>query len=236
MKGPRIIVAMDVSDIAAMQRYVEYLSPQYCRIKVGKELFTACGPNAVEWLQKKGFEVFLDLKFHDIPHTVGRACHNAAALGVWMLNVHALGGQAMIEAAKEAIVSFAKPPLLIAVTILTSSDNTTIEAVGLQAPISERVSDLARLACNAGADGVVLSALETPRIKMEQGVDFLCVTPGIRLAGDAISDQKRVLTPQEAIAAGADYLVMGRSILEAKDPEGVLKGIIKSYASFEGSE
>ncbi len=219
----RIIVALDYADPAAALALVDRVEAGSCRLKVGKELFTRGGPALVETLVARGFDVFLDLKFHDIPNTVASACHAAADLGVWMLNVHALGGARMLVAAREGIERAAVRPLLIAVTILTSMDQQDLVAVGLAGSPADNVLRLARLARDCGMDGVVCSAHETAALRAQLGADFLLVTPGIRPAGSAADDQRRVTTPLEAVANGSSYLVIGRPVTQADDPVRVLR-------------
>lgn len=217
MFDTRIIVALDFPDEASALALVERLGPDLCRLKVGKELFTRCGPELVRKLVDRGFDVFLDLKYHDIPNTVANACRAAADLGVWMLNVHALGGPAMLAAAREALTGQGAP-LLIAVTILTSSSEDDLRAVGISQTAAEMVERLARLSRDHGLDGVVCSAREAAVLKASLGEDFILVTPGIRLPTDDAGDQKRIVSPQDAIGLGADYLVIGRPITQAEDP------------------
>jgi orotidine-5'-phosphate decarboxylase len=221
----RIIVALDAPEADAALALAARLDPRVCRVKVGEELFVAAGPAVVERLQERGFEIFLDLKFHDIPNTVAGACRSAARLGVWMMNVHASGGEAMLRAAREALESVARPPLLIAVTILTSVSQSDFAAAGFSGSVAEAVERLARLARTCGLDGVVCSAREAPLVRHAVGDDFTLVTPGIRLPGDALDDQARLVTPVEAVRLGADYLVIGRSIARAADPAAVLESI-----------
>jgi orotidine-5'-phosphate decarboxylase len=221
-RSPRIIVALDFPDAPAALGFAGKLSPDACRVKVGKELFTSAGPVVIEKLVDRGFDVFLDLKFHDIPNTVAAAVSAAANMGVWMLNVHGLGGRQMLEAARNALAQFSNPPLLIAVTILTSMDQQSLSEVGLQGSPIENVLRLASLARAAGLDGVVCSPQEVSVLRQELGEDFLRVTPGIRLASDKADDQKRIMTPLDAIKAGSDYLVMGRSITRADAPDQLL--------------
>lgn len=220
----KIIVALDFPDLNTTLQMVEQLDPTLCRVKVGKELFTRCGPTIVESLVKKDFDVFLDLKYHDIPQTVANACKAAADLGVWMLNVHALGGSAMMEAARAALEG-AGSPHLIAVTLLTSSGEKELKALGIKQTPLEFVLRLANMTATAGLDGVVCSAHEASAIKQQLGVTFKCVTPGIRLASDDNNDQQRVMTPVKAITSGADYLVIGRPVTKAADPCKVLRTI-----------
>lgn len=223
MSHSKVIVALDYSDLTALDSLLEKLSPEQCRLKVGKELFTRFGPAAVERLTAKGFDVFLDLKYHDIPNTVAQACRAAADLGVWMLNVHALGGPRMLAAAREALDKMQQPPLLIAVTILTSMQADELAEIGIQQPPAAAVDSLALLAKAAGLDGVVCSAHEAQRLHNSCGSEFTLVTPGIRLPGDSKGDQRRVMTPVNAVAAGAHYLVIGRSITAADDPAATLQ-------------
>lgn len=223
--GPRVIVALDFPDRDAALHFVRRVQPNQCRLKVGLELFTAAGPGLIAALHDSGFEVFLDLKFHDIPHTVRQACRRAAALGVWMLNVHALGGPAMLAAAREAVEVVPRRPRLIAVTLLTSHTDADLRALGIDSPASEAVVRLARLTHAAGLDGVVCSPREADALRRRFGVDFLRVTPGIRPAGAAHDDQARIATPRAALAAGANYLVIGRPITQAPDPAAALARI-----------
>ena len=220
----KVIVALDYPDMVSAMALVDGLEPNLCRLKVGKELFTRCGPDLVETLVSKNFDVFLDLKYHDIPNTVARACKAAADLGVWMLNVHSLGGPAMLAAAREAL-NYKDAPHLIAVTLLTSSGQKELQALGIDQTPIEFVHRLASMTAKAGLDGVVCSAHEASLLKSSHGDEFLCVTPGIRLASDSKGDQQRVMTPIDAIRAGADYLVIGRPITQAEDPCKVLRTI-----------
>lgn len=222
---PRAIVALDFPDPALAVAFVDRLQPGACRLKVGKELFTRGGPAMVERFVAGGHDVFLDLKFHDIPNTVARACVAAAELGVWMVNVHALGGRKMMEAAREALEALPRRPLLIAVTVLTSLGDEDIQEVGMSGTAADNVLRLARVARRAGADGVVCSPREVKALRQTQGRDFCLVTPGIRPSGAASGDQRRVMTPGEAIAAGADYLVVGRPVTEAPDPVAALRAV-----------
>ena len=225
MDNKRVIGPLDFADAEAALAFAARLDPKLCRVKVGKELFVASGPAVVHALQERGFEVFLDLKFHDIPNTVAGACRAAARLGVWMMNVHASGGEAMMRAAREAIEGVARPPLLIGVTILTSLADADLARVGFSGPVEENVERLARLTRACGLDGVVCSAHEAPSIRRATGDDFTLVTPGIRLEGAAADDQSRVATPREAVRLGANYLVIGRPIARAPDPAGMLESI-----------
>jgi len=221
----RLIVALDYPDAQTALELVDRLEPGSCRLKVGKELFTRSGPVLVEKLCGKGFDVFLDLKFHDIPNTVASACHAAADLGVWMLNVHALGGARMLAAAQEGVARAPHAPLLVAVTILTSMDAADIAGVGLAGTPEDNVLRLAALAAGCGLDGVVCSSREARQLRERHGIDFRLVTPGIRPAGSDAADQRRVMTPVDAVRNGSDYLVIGRPVTQADDPASVLRTI-----------
>lgn len=225
MQKSKVIVALDYPDAESALQLVARLAPDLCRLKVGKELFTRAGPRLVEDLAARGFDVFLDLKFHDIPNTVAGACHAAAELGVWMLNVHALGGERMLQAAKEGVMRATHSPLLIAVTILTSMDEADLVAVGLAGSPLDNVLRLAQLAQQSGLDGVVCSSRETPVLREQLDPGFRLITPGIRPAGSQADDQRRVMTPVDAINSGSDYLVIGRPVTRADDPVGVLRTI-----------
>lgn len=219
------MVAMDFAAEAEALSLARRLTPELCRLKVGKELFTRGGPQFVEQLQRLGFEVFLDLKFHDIPNTVAGAVRAAGELGVWMVNVHASGGSRMMGAAVEALQGFSTRPLLIGVTVLTSMSTEDLVELGYTESPRERVLRLAALAADSGLDGVVCSAMEATDLRAARGEDFCLVTPGIRLAGDAAGDQRRVVTPADAVAMGSDYLVIGRSVTGADDPLAALRRI-----------
>ncbi len=221
----RIIVALDYPDPKQALAIVARLDSTLCRVKVGKELFTRAGPGLVEHLTGHGFEVFLDLKFHDIPHTVAAACAAAADLGVWMVNVHAQGGRRMLEAARESVERFPSRPRLIAVTVLTSLDDAGLREIGFQDSAERLVERLAALAADSGLDGVVCSAREAAALRTRHGAGFTLVTPGIRPVGGAQDDQRRVMTPAEAIRSGSDYLVIGRPITGAVDPVAALRAI-----------
>jgi orotidine-5'-phosphate decarboxylase len=229
-KDPKVIVALDFASAAAALSFARRVSPQACRLKVGKELFTAVGPQLVETLVQRGFDIFLDLKFHDIPNTVAGACKAAARLGVWMLNVHALGGRAMLQAAREAVSAQTRPPKLIAVTLLTSMAADDLYDVGISGAPLDAVLRLAQLSKASGLDGVVCSAQEAALLKRECGSKFHLVTPGIRPAQGATQDQQRVMTPAAAIAAGSDYLVIGRPVTQASDPVAALDAINREIA------
>ncbi|HXF17245.1 MAG TPA: orotidine-5'-phosphate decarboxylase [Burkholderiales bacterium] len=221
----RIIVALDYADARSATALVDRLNPAACKLKIGKELFTAAGPSFVAMIAQRGFEIFLDLKFHDIPNTVAQACKAAAQLGVWMINVHALGGRAMMNAAREGIESAAHKPKVIAVTVLTSMAETDLREVGIDSNPTAEVMRLAELASDCGLDGVVCSAWEASAIRDQLGSRFLRVTPGIRLPEEAADDQKRIMTPQLAIRSGSSYLVVGRSVTRSTDPLAVLARI-----------
>jgi orotidine-5'-phosphate decarboxylase len=233
---PRVIVALDFPDAAAALALADRLAPDQCKLKVGKELFVSTGPQLVSQLVDRGFQVFLDLKFHDIPNTVAQACLAAARLGVWMINVHASGGAKMMLAAREAVGKVAYPPRLIAVTVLTSMNAEDLRQIGLQAEPAAQVARLALLAKEAGMEGVVCSAQEASQLRRDLGPDFLLVTPGIRPAGSDIGDQSRILTPAKAMAAGADYLVVGRPITQAADPVAALQSINVEILNFQGTQ
>jgi orotidine-5'-phosphate decarboxylase len=231
LDSKRIIVALDYPAAAPALALAARLDPALCRVKVGKELYVAAGPAVVEQLQQRGLEVFLDLKFHDIPNTVAGACRAAAGLGVWMLNVHASGGLAMMRAAREAVARLARPPLLIGVTVLTSLSDADLAAIGYAGSAAANVERLARLAADAGLDGVVCSAEEAALLRRAIGANFVTVTPGIRLPGDAKGDQSRVVTPEDAVRRGAHYLVIGRPVTQAADPAATLESIARSIES-----
>jgi orotidine-5'-phosphate decarboxylase len=222
---PRVIVALDLPDENSTFELVARLDPLQCRLKVGKELFTRLGPDCVRRLQAGGFEVFLDLKFHDIPNTVAAACLAAADLGVWMVNVHCSGGARMIAAARAALDGHPTPPLLIGVTVLTSLDGDDLTAIGCPGEPEARVLRLAALGRDAGLDGVVCSPREASAVRAACGEGFVLVTPGVRPRDAEIGDQKRVMTPREALDAGADYLVIGRPVTRADDPVMALADI-----------
>lgn len=217
MTDSKIIVALDFPDDSGALALIDRIDPDLCRLKIGKELFTRCGPNLVRKIVNQGYDVFLDLKYHDIPNTVANACKAAADLGVWMLNVHALGGPVMLAAAREALPD-KDSPVLIAVTILTSSSEDDLKAVGINQSPQVMVEKLALLAKEQGLDGVVCSAQEAGALKSMLGRDFILVTPGIRLPTDDAGDQKRIVAPVDAVRQGSDYLVIGRPITQADDP------------------
>lgn len=227
MKSP-IIVALDYAERKQAEATADRLDPALCRVKVGKELFTYAGPDLVKSLIARGFEVFLDLKFHDIPNTTAAAVAAAADLGVWMVNVHASGGPSMMSAAREALVKFGNDaPLLIAVTVLTSMDATQLQAIGIDTSPAQHVLRLARLTQQCGLDGVVCSAQECAALRAELAQPFALITPGIRPESAAVDDQMRIATPAAARANGSDYLVIGRPITRAADPLVALRSILQ---------
>jgi len=227
---PRVIVALDFANPMHALSLADRLDPAACALKVGKEMFVVAGPEPVRWMIERGFRVFLDLKFHDIPNTVAQACAAATRLGVWMLNVHAAGGRAMLEGARDAVAEAAaqrgRPrPLLIAVTVLTSLSDTDLHDVGVHRSAAHQALGLAQLTAACGLDGVVCSAVEAPTLRAALPAEFALVTPGIRPAGSARDDQARIITPEAAVANGADYLVIGRPITQAPDPLAALSAI-----------
>jgi orotidine-5'-phosphate decarboxylase len=232
MIDQKVIVALDYENQADALAFVDKIDPSCCRLKVGKEMFTLFGPEFVKQLHARGFSVFLDLKFHDIPNTCSKAVRAAAELGVWMVNVHAVGGEKMMTAAREIIEPYGKDrPLLIGVTVLTSMEQSDLAGTGISVSPQEQVMRLAKLTQRSGLDGVVCSAQESSLLKAELGQDFALVTPGIRPAGSAAGDQKRIMTPVEAIKAGSDYLVIGRPITQAASPAQVLADINSSLVN-----
>ncbi len=221
-----VIVALDYDNAKDALAFVDRIDPRDCRLKVGKEMFTFNGPQFVKLLQDRGFEIFLDLKFHDIPNTVARAVAASAEMGVWMVNVHASGGARMMEAAKAVLNSYGKDaPLLTAVTVLTSMDQGDLAGIGLDVTPAEQAERLALLAKECGLDGVVCSAHEAAQLKARCGAGFKLVTPGIRPVGSETGDQRRIMTPQDAAKAGVDYMVIGRPITRSEDPAQTLKQI-----------
>ncbi|GEB71484.1 Orotidine 5'-phosphate decarboxylase [Pseudoalteromonas carrageenovora] len=227
----KILIALDYDSQEAALSFVKQLSPDTCRLKVGKEMFTYFGPSFVKELIDLGFDVFLDLKFHDIPNTVAKAVTAAANMGVWMVNVHASGGFEMMSKAKQALEKFGdKAPLLIAVTVLTSMDEIELKRLGVEKSAQQQVMHLAKLAKEAGLDGVVCSAQEAKILKAELGNNFKLVTPGIRPEGSDAGDQKRIMTPKQAVDAGSDYLVIGRPITKADNPVKVLEDVNSSIS------
>lgn len=224
-----ILVALDYDDRQRALAFVDRIDPQSCRLKIGKEMFTLFGPQLVRDLQQRGFDIFLDLKFHDIPNTTAHAVAAAADLGVWMVNVHASGGARMMTAAREALLPFGKDaPMLIAVTVLTSMEASDLREIGIDLAPADHAERLARLTRDCGLDGVVCSAQEAARFKSAIGQDFTLVTPGIRPAGSAAGDQRRIMTPPQALQAGVDYMVIGRPITQSDNPEQALQAILAS--------
>jgi len=231
MLNPKVVVALDFDKKNDALSFVDKISPSNCKLKVGKEMFTYFGPEFVKTLTGKGFDVFLDLKFHDIPNTVAKAVTAAADLGVWMVNVHASGGSQMMAKAKQALEIYGNDaPLLIAVTVLTSMSESDLRGLGINKTPAEQVSFLAKLAKDSGLDGVVCSAREAEQLKLSLGKEFKLITPGIRPAGSAQDDQQRIMTPEQAIRVGVDYLVIGRPITKAVDPQLVLEQINASIS------
>jgi orotidine-5'-phosphate decarboxylase len=227
MRSP-VIVALDYANASVALTLVDQLDPKLCRVKVGKELFTREGPSIVKAIQSRGFELFLDLKFHDIPNTVASAVHAAADLGVWMVNVHASGGRRMMVTARERLQQHNYNTLLIAVTVLTSSERSDLADVGLDLEPIEQVQRLARLTAECGLDGVVCSAQEAAMLRQAHSKPFALVTPGIRPEGSSSDDQKRIMTPRQAVEVGVDYMVIGRPITQAQEPIRALQDILAS--------
>ena len=227
---PKLFIAIDQNDINKAKELIQKLPSQMCGIKVGKELFTACGPEIIQWIQEKGFKVFLDLKYHDIPNTVEKACFVASKMGVSILNVHALGGIDMMLAAKEGVDKSNNNPYLIAVTLLTSMDSDGLKSIGFTSNVDKQILNLAKNASQAKMNGIVCSAKDIVNIKDVLPERFLYVTPGIRLSSSAKDDQKRISTPFEAIKSGSNILVIGRPITQAKNPEAVLNQIMKEIS------
>ncbi|GLT19772.1 orotidine 5'-phosphate decarboxylase [Vibrio zhanjiangensis] len=229
MIDQKVIVALDYDRQADALAFIDRIDPASCRLKVGKEMFTLFGPEFVKQLHQRGFSVFLDLKFHDIPNTCSKAVRAAAELGVWMVNVHASGGERMMNASREILEPYGQDrPLLIGVTVLTSMEQSDLSGIGIDVSPQDHVTRLATLAKNSGLDGVVCSAQESSMLKGRLGESFKLVTPGIRPLGSEVGDQKRIMTPVEAVTAGSDYLVIGRPITKAKDPAQVLAEINQS--------
>ena len=230
MIDTKIIVALDFADISKAYELIDQLDPERCKLKVGKEMFTRFGPSFVQKLVENEFKVFLDLKFHDIPNTVRKSCEAACDLGVWMINIHALGGAEMIRAARLGVGNSTGRPLLTAVTILTSHNHNSLSEIGLVSDIPNEVRRLGKLAYENGADGVVCSAHEIEVIREATSEEFVVVTPGIRLLNDNPADQKRIMTPRSAIIKGSNYLVIGRSISESAEPMNVIQEIEKDIS------
>ncbi len=231
MADPKIIVALDYATAAEALALVQRLAPERCRLKVGLELYTAAGPEFVRMLNARGFSVFLDLKFHDIPNTVAQACRQAAALGVWMLTVHCQGGREMLRAANAAVAAVARRPLIVGVTVLTSMDAGQLMVVGVSAGVDAQVQRLTTLARECGLDGVVAAPTEAADLRARFPAPFRIVTPGIRMADSTSDDQRRFLTPAAAIGAGADYIVVGRPITRAPDPLAALTDIERELSA-----
>jgi orotidine-5'-phosphate decarboxylase len=238
---PKIIIALDYSDEKSALAMVKQLSPELCRIKIGKELFVSTGPALVEKVANMGFDIFLDLKFHDIPNTVAGACRAAANLGVWMVNVHASGGIKMMQAASESIANSSHKPLLIAVTILTSLDEDALQEIGYHRDAQQQVLHLAKMSQDSGLDGVVCSPLEAQSIRAETSSlentnkDFILVTPGVRPKGSNSNDQSRIMTPKQALEAGSNYLVIGRPITASENPLQSLQQIALEISSYRNT-
>ncbi len=229
LDSSRLIIAMDFAEKNQAIALSEQLDPGRCRLKIGKEMYTRFGPTLVKQLQFSGFDIFLDLKFHDIPNTVAKACAVAADLGVWMVNLHTSGGRKMMEAAATTLQTYGNSaPLLTGVTVLTSMSLEEMHETGVDGSIEQRVLNLAKLAKECGLDGVVCSALEAERLRKEIGNNFKLVTPGIRPAGSDKADQHRIMTPIDALNAGSDYLVIGRPVTQASDPLKVMCDIADS--------
>ncbi|STX28942.1 orotidine 5`-phosphate decarboxylase [Legionella beliardensis] len=228
----KIIIALDFFNQAEALALIKDVNPEHCAVKIGSEMFTLFGADFVRHLIKQNFNVFLDLKFHDIPNTVAHACRAAAELGVWMVNVHASGGLKMMQAAREALTPYGlRKPLLIGVTVLTSMAAEDLPAMGIISPLEEQIIRLTKLTYQAGLDGVVCSAHEAPLVKSLCGPSFLAVTPGIRLPHSGVDDQIRITSPEQAIKMGSDYLVIGRPITRAANPKAVIDSIIHSLST-----
>ncbi len=233
MNDPKVVVALDFDQKADALSFVDKVSPNDCRLKVGKEMFTYFGPELIKEFVKRDFDVFLDLKFHDIPNTVAKAVTAAADLGVWMVNVHASGGSKMMCKAKDALQGYGSDaPLLIAVTVLTSMGEEDLHELGISLSPAEQVLHLAKLTQQAGLDGVVCSAWEAENLKQVFGQAFKLITPGIRPQGASVDDQKRIMTPEQALRVGVDYLVIGRPITKVKDPHYVLQNINRALTEY----
>ena len=233
MNTKPLLIALDYNRGADALALAAQLSPDLCRLKIGKELYTREGRQLVEALQGIGYDIFLDLKYHDIPNTVAAALRVAAEMGVWMVNVHASGGRKMLETAADALARYRQPPLLIAVTVLTSLGDGELREIGIDEPLAAHVARLTALAASSGLNGVVCSAHEAGAVKAAHGRDFLTVTPGIRPAGSSADDQTRTMTPAAALQAGSDYLVIGRPVTRAEKPAVALADIIASLKTGE---
>ncbi|MBD2812430.1 orotidine-5'-phosphate decarboxylase [Xenorhabdus sp. Vera] len=233
--NPPVIVALDYDNQNSALEFVDKIDPQSCRLKVGKEMFTLYGPQFVQTLHQRGFDIFLDLKFHDIPNTTAKAVTAAAEMGVWMVNVHASGGARMMTAAKEALLPYGKEaPLLIAVTVLTSMEQSDLSGIGIDVTPAQHAERLALLTQQCGLDGVVCSAHEAQQLKTVCGKAFQLVTPGIRPEGADAGDQRRIMTPFQAVQAGVDYMVIGRPITRAENPALALQNINQSIGIVHG--
>ncbi|MBD2815591.1 orotidine-5'-phosphate decarboxylase [Xenorhabdus sp. Flor] len=230
-----VVVALDYDNQDAALAFVDKIDPQSCRLKVGKEMFTLNGPQFIQVLHQRGFDVFLDLKFHDIPNTTARAVAAAAELGVWMVNIHASGGERMMTAAKEALLPYGKDaPLLIAVTVLTSMEQSDLLGTGIDVTPAQHAERLAKLTKQCGLDGVVCSAHEAQQLKAVCGQEFKLITPGIRPEGSEAGDQRRIMTPPQAVQTGVDYMVIGRPITRAENPALALQQINQSIGIVHG--
>ncbi|REF28149.1 orotidine-5'-phosphate decarboxylase [Xenorhabdus cabanillasii] len=230
-----VVVALDYDNQDAALAFVDKIDPQSCRLKVGKEMFTLNGPQFIQVLHQRGFDVFLDLKFHDIPNTTARAVAAAAELGVWMVNIHASGGERMMTAAKEALLPYGKDaPLLIAVTVLTSMEQSDLLGTGIDVTPAQHAERLAKLTKQCGLDGVVCSAHEAQQLKEVCGQEFKLITPGIRPEGSDAGDQRRIMTPPQAVQTGVDYMVIGRPITRAENPALALQQINQSIGIVHG--
>lgn len=227
---PHLIIALDYADPDLALAFLDQCSAKQCRIKIGNELFTRAGVDFVKAVRARGFEIFLDLKYHDIPNTVAASVQSAAALDVWMVNVHCLGGSAMLTAARDALADLPIRPLLIGVSILTSHTQASLRELGLTDTLETHVLQLANMAYSAGLDGLVCSAEEAPLLRSVCGDDFILVCPGIRLADSQTDDQRRILTPHQAMQNGADYIVMGRPITRSADPHRVICEVLEQIA------
>jgi orotidine-5'-phosphate decarboxylase len=233
----KLIIALDFDNQTEALAFIDHLNPSQCALKVGLELYTHLGPAFIRLLVARNYRVFLDLKYHDIPNTVARACKMAADLGVWMLNVHASGGLMMMQAAKDALDSYgSEKPLLIAVTALTSMNAHDLQTIGINTSLQDHVCHLASLTKTAGLDGVVSSALEVSAIKEACGKHFLTITPGIRMQNDKSDDQRRIVTPEMALHAGSDYLVVGRPITRAERPGEAMAHWLNSLSSLSSPD
>jgi len=227
MNDSKVIVALDFSSLNETEIFLKKIKGQNCRLKVGKELFTKEGPNVIKLIQQYDFEIFLDLKFHDIPNTVSHAIKASCNLGVWMVNVHASGGKQMMLAAREAVECSSHKPLLIAVTILTSFDNSSYQELGFKNDLQEQIAYLATMSEKSGMDGIVCSANDICFIKPLVNEKFQFITPGIRVQKSS-DDQKRVTTPENAISNGSNYLVIGRPVTLSDDPASMIEKINQS--------